>query len=76
VNFHISTNQLLDHLEAMMIHAFEPALNGQEGRFGVSVIRYKQVHDDRLGPGDRELLETSDLLPEGKKITKSGWKNK
>lgn len=79
VNFSISTNQLLDHLEAMMIHAFEPALNGQEGRFGQSVIRYKQIRDDRLGPEDRQLIETmakaGDLLPPGKKITKTGWKN-
>lgn len=49
VNFHISTRQLLDHLEAIMIHSFEPALNGQEGRFGKVVTRFKQVRDPRLG---------------------------
>jgi len=79
VNFHISTRQLLDHLEAMMIHAFEPTLNGQVGRFGESVIRYKQVRDERLGPGDRQLIETiaskGKFLPNGKEITKTGWKN-
>jgi hypothetical protein len=80
VNFGVSTNQLLDHLEAMMIHAFEPALNGQEGRFGKTVTRYKQIRDDRLGPEDRELMESvasaGDFLPQEWKITKSGWKKK
>ncbi len=80
VSFHISTKQLLDHLEAMMIHAFEPALNGQVGRFGKSVERYKQVRDERLGPEDRELIETiadrGDFLPPNKKITKTGWKDR
>jgi len=79
VNFNISTRQLLDHLEAMLIHAFEPALNGQEGRFGKLVTRYKQVRDPRLGPEDRELMEAmaiqGKLLPLGKKISKSGWKD-
>lgn len=78
-NFSISTKQLLDHFEAAMIHAFEPPLNGQEGRFGDVVTRYKQVRDIRLGPTDRELLEgmalAGKLVPVGKKITKSGWKN-
>ncbi len=79
VDFHIGTNQLLDHLEAAMIHAFEPSLNGQEGRFGKTVLRYSQVRDERLGPSNRQLLEgmaqKGDLVPEGKKITKTGWKN-
>ena len=78
-NFSISTVQLLDHFEAAMIHAFEPPLNGQEGRFGEGVTRYKQVRDTRLGPTDRELLEgmalTGKLVPVGKRITKSGWKD-
>jgi hypothetical protein len=78
VDFHISTKQLLDHLEAIMIHSFEPPLNGQEGRFGRGVIRYKQVRDPRLGPSERGLLEgmakKGDLVPDGKRITKTGWK--
>ena len=78
-NFSISTNQLLDHFEAAMIHAFEPPLNGQEGRFGAVVTRYRQVRDSRLGPTDRELLEgmavAGKLVPKGKKITKTGWKD-
>jgi hypothetical protein len=78
-DFHISTNQLLDHLEAMLIHSYEPRLNGQEGRFGKSVVRYKQVRDPRLGPNDRDLLEgmavEGDLVPSGKRITPTGWKD-
>jgi hypothetical protein len=62
-----------------MIHSFEPALNGQEGRFGQKVIRYKQVRDPRLGPNERELLEgiaiKGKMVPDGKKITKTGWKD-
>ncbi|HQP35686.1 MAG TPA: hypothetical protein PLI95_10910 [Polyangiaceae bacterium] len=77
--FHISPKQLLDHFEAALIHAFEPPMNGQEGRFGKGVVRYKQVRDERLGPSDRNLLECmaeqGDVLPQGKKITKTGWKD-
>jgi hypothetical protein len=77
--FSISTTQLLNHFEAALIHAFETPLNGQEGRFGDEVTRYKQVRDSRLGPTDRELLEGMALaggfVPSGKRITKSGWKD-
>lgn len=77
--FTISTTQLLDHLEALLIHSFEPQLNGQDGRFGKSVIRYKQVRDDRLGPSDRALWESmakaGNLVPKGKRITLTGWKD-
>lgn len=79
VTFHISTTQLLNHLEAIMIHSFEPALNGQEGRFGEMVTRYKQIRDPRLGPNERKLLEgmavKGNLVPDGKTITKTGWKD-
>lgn len=78
-SFHINRGQLLDHLEAAMIHAFEPPMNGQEGRFGKSVVRYSQIRDERLGPSDRELLEliakATKALPEGMRITPSGWKD-
>lgn len=79
VSFYISTNQLLNHLEAIMIHSFEPALNGQEGRFGITVTRYKQIRDPRLGPNERQLLEgmaiKGEMVPDGKRITKTGWKD-
>jgi len=78
-DFHVTTNQLLNHLEALLIHTIEPHLNGQEGRFGAAVTRYKQFRDPRLGPTDRELLEAmavaGKLVPPGKRITKSGWKD-
>lgn len=80
VGFAISTRQLLDHVEAVLIHGFEPPLNGQEGRFGNSVKRYTQVRDDRLGPSDRGLLElvvsNGGFLAEGQEITRSGWRSK
>jgi hypothetical protein len=61
-----------------MIHGFEPALNGQEGRFGKSVVRYDQVRDERLGPDDRDLVEMiaikTESVPRGMKITRTGWK--
>lgn len=78
-SFHITPRQLLDHLEALLIHSFEPQLNGQEGRFGKSVIRHKQVRDTRLGPDDRGLWEAmakkGNLVPDGKRITPTGWKD-
>ncbi len=79
VNFSISTKQLLNHLEAIMIHGFEPTLNGQDGRFGESVVRFDQIRDERLGPDDRDLIEMiatkTEALPKGMRITKTGWKS-
>lgn len=78
-NFHITPNQLLNHLEAALIHGFDPSMNGQDGRFGKAVKRYRQVRDDRLGPTDRELLEhvvtIGKFLPKSLALTKSGWKS-
>jgi hypothetical protein len=53
---HVPTNDALDHIEAILIYAAEPALNSQGGRFGKSVIRYVQVRDSRLGLTEHELL--------------------
>ncbi|HMG05503.1 MAG TPA: hypothetical protein VK581_08580 [Chthoniobacterales bacterium] len=53
---HPELNIVLDHIEAILIHAAEPPMNGQGGRFGGSVTRYKQVRDERLGPTDHEML--------------------
>jgi hypothetical protein len=76
--FTITRTQLMDHFEAAMIHAFEPPMNGQEGRFGKKVIRYRQIRDSRLGPSDRELMESiaiqGGFLPSGPRPTKSGWR--
>jgi len=54
---HASTNDVLDHIEAILIHSAEPPLNSQGGRFGQNVVRYIQQRDDRLGKTDRELLQ-------------------
>ena len=48
----------LNHLEGILIHAMEPHLNSQNGRFGDQVTRYIQVRDERLGPSDDEMLKT------------------
>jgi predicted GIY-YIG superfamily endonuclease len=53
---HPSTSRTLNHIEAILIHAAEPPLNRQGGRFGDDVTRYVQSRDERLGSPDRELL--------------------
>lgn len=77
-DFHIGREQLLNHFEGAMIHAFEPPMNGQDGRFGKQVIRYRQIRDPRLGPSDRELAElialNGGMLQRGPKPTKTGWR--
>ncbi len=47
----------LNHIEAVLISASEPALNKQGGRFGRGAVRYLQVRDKRLGPTKDEMLE-------------------
>ena len=54
--FHPSLQTVLNHVEAVLIHAAEPTMNGQGGRFGSSVIRYLQVRDPRLGLTDHQML--------------------
>ena len=50
--------QAIEHMEAILIHAAEPPLNRQGGRFGESVIRYLQVRDtEKLGPTPEEMLK-------------------
>jgi hypothetical protein len=53
---HAKLSLALNHIEGVLIHASEPPLNGQGGRFGENVGRYLQVRDDRLGAPDRDLL--------------------
>jgi hypothetical protein len=47
---------VLNHVEAILIHSAEPPMNGQGGRFGENVTRYKQVRDPRLGPSTHQML--------------------
>ena len=48
---------VLNHIEAILIHAAEPPLNRQGGRFGETVERYFQVRDERLGPTSEQMLQ-------------------
>lgn len=56
-HFNILNQVLLNHMEGILIHAIEPPMNGQSGRFGKKVKRYLQVRDDNLGPEDRKFME-------------------
>lgn len=48
---------VLNHIEAILIHSVEPPLNRQGGRFGENVTRYHQVRDPRLGMTEKQMLE-------------------
>ena len=51
-------SQAIEHLEAVLIHAAEPPLNRQGGRFGDSVKRYLQYRDEeKLGPTPEEMMK-------------------
>lgn len=54
---HPELSDVLNHIEAILIHAAEPPMNGQGGRFGDNVTRYKQVRDERLGPSTHEMIK-------------------
>lgn len=54
---HPTLANVLNHVEGVLIHAVEPAMNSQKGRFGKRVTRYLQVRDPRLGPTTDEMLE-------------------
>jgi hypothetical protein len=56
--FHPTLLAVLNHIEGILIHVAEPALNGQGGRFGERVHRFQQVRDERLGLPDSELLRS------------------
>ena len=49
--------QVLNHFEAILIDTVEPALNSQSGRFGDTVIWYRQLRDDRLGPTTEHMIK-------------------
>jgi hypothetical protein len=55
---HPTTNTILNHIEAILIHASEPPLNRQGGRWGKTVQKYLQYRDDdNLGKIEVELLK-------------------
>ncbi len=47
---HASNRDVLNHIEAILIHSAEPQLNRQGGKFGDNIERYIQKRDERLGP--------------------------
>jgi hypothetical protein len=55
---HPGLTEVLNHVEAILIHAAEPPMNGQGGRFGANVTRYQQFRDPRLGLSTDEKLES------------------
>jgi len=52
----VTNDDVLNHIEAILIHSAEPKLNRQGGRFGESVERYLQKRDPRLGPSEQDML--------------------
>ena len=54
---HSKTRSVLNHIEAILIHTFEPALNRQGGKFGNSSHQYVQVRDERLGLSEAVILK-------------------
>lgn len=54
---HSTHGQVLNHIEAILIHAAEPKHNRQGGRFGAEVIQYLQERDEeRLGLSMEEMI--------------------
>lgn len=55
---HTPVNQLLDHIEAVLISSVEPPHNRQGGRFGPDVEQYLQVRDEKnLGPTPEKMVK-------------------
>lgn len=48
---------VLNHIEGILIHALEPPLNGQSGRFGKKVKRYLQIRDENIGLTNDAMLK-------------------
>ncbi len=55
-SFHPTLPVVLNHIEGILIHAVEPNMNSQGGRFGDDVIRYHQIRDPHLGLTEEEML--------------------
>ena len=53
---HSTLSDVLNHIEAILIHAAEPKQNRQGGRFGENVVQYLQRRDENLGPTGEEML--------------------
>jgi hypothetical protein len=53
---HSTNAEVLNHIEAILIHAAEPKQNRQGGRFGEDVTQYLQLRDEHLGPTREEMI--------------------
>lgn len=53
---HSSHAEVLNHIEAILIHSAEPAQNRQGGRFGENVVQYIQYRDENLGPTLEDMI--------------------
>jgi hypothetical protein len=53
---HSTLDQVLNHIEAILIHAAEPKQNRQGGRFGENVTQFLQQRDEYLGPTQEEMI--------------------
>jgi predicted GIY-YIG superfamily endonuclease len=53
---HSTHTEVLDHIEAILIHSSEPKQNRQGGRFGDAVTQYLQKRDELLGPTRDEMI--------------------
>jgi hypothetical protein len=53
---HSTRGAVLNHIEAILIHACEPKQNRQGGRFGDQVEQYLQRRDEHAGPTAEEML--------------------
>lgn len=53
---HSTHAEVLNHIEAILIHAAEPAQNRQGGRFGENVVQFIQNRDENLGPTVEEMI--------------------
>jgi len=53
---HSTHGEVLNHIEAILIHAAEPKQNRQGGRFGEKVQQYLQLRDENLGPTIEEMV--------------------
>lgn len=53
---HSTHGEVLNHIEAILIHASEPKQNRQGGRFGEDVVQYLQRRDENLGPTAEEMV--------------------
>lgn len=55
---HPNLHEALNQMEAILIHAMEPPLNRQGGRFGDAVTRYLQFRPEELGPSPQDMLKS------------------